>query len=473
MLVDIVRSSFRMRRTRILATVGPASDGPDQIAALLAAGSDGFRLNFSHGTADAHAGVCRRIREAATAVGRHVAVLQDLGGPKIRIGPVAEPMALEAGDVLTIEPGEFSGAAGRVSCSFEALFSSVRPGERLLINDGRLAFDVLTADRRGVRVRALNGGRLEGRKGVNLPDSHIDMPSLTGKDVDDLAAGVAMGVDMAALSFVQSGADVRAARAAARAAGSPDLPIIAKIERPQAVDRIDEILPETDGIMIARGDLGIELPLATLPSVQKRLVAAARRQGLPVIVATEVLESMRTEPRPTRAEVTDAAHAVDERVDTIMLAGETAVGRYPVRAVEALDAIIREAEKAVPVSDIQPAPAGGDHGWAVCEAAVALAGRAGASAIVALTQAGKTARMLAALRPSAAIVAATERIETAARLSLTWGVTAVQVEPATIASARDLIVSLGLATAGQTVVFVAVNPVLDLEETNFVQVQRI
>jgi len=462
-----------MRRTRILATLGPASDDPDQIAALLAAGSDGFRLNFSHGTAEAHAGVCRRIRDTARAVGRHVAVLQDLGGPKIRIGPIAEPMRLEQGDILTIEPGEFSGAAGRVSCAFGALFTSVRPGERLLINDGRLAFDVLAADRGGVRARALYGGVLEGRKGVNLPDTHIDLPSLTAKDVGDLAAGVAMGVDMAALSFVQSAADVRVARAAAREAGAPDLPIIAKIERPQAVDRIDEILPETDGIMIARGDLGIELPLATLPSVQKRLVAAARRQGLPVIVATEVLESMRAEPRPTRAEVTDAAHAVDERVDSIMLAGETAVGRYPVRAVEALDAIIREAEKALLPSADAMTPAGDDHGWAVCEAAVALAGRAGAPAIVALTQAGKTARMLAALRPAAAIIAATEHADTAARLSLTWGVTPVLAESCAIGPVRDVLITRGLVPSGHAVVFVSVHAVLGREDTNFVQVQRI
>jgi len=360
-----------------------------------------------------------------------------------------------------------------VSCSFEALFTSVQPGERVLVNDGRLELRVLDVAPGRIRTQVIVGGLLEGRKGVNLPDTAIPTRALTAKDVSDLEAGVAMGVDLVALSFVQSADDLRSARAATAAAGAPDLPLVAKIERPQAVDGIEAILAEADGIMIARGDLGIELPLETLPAVQRRLVAAARRRGVPVIVATEVLESMRFEPRPTRAEVTDAARAVDERADAIMLAGETAVGRYPVRAVQALDAIIREAERA-----LEPAPrarlaADQDHGRAVCDAAAALAERAGAAAIVALTEAGTTARMLAALRPDAAIIAATEHAEVANRLSLTWGVRAVRAGSCTIAAVRELLVERGLVPPGSVVVFVAINPVLGREDTNFVRVQRI
>ncbi|HUF47411.1 MAG TPA: pyruvate kinase, partial [Vicinamibacterales bacterium] len=305
------------------------------------------------------------------------------------------------------------------------------------------------------------------------PDTEIQAPALTAKDLDDLAAGVAMGVDLVAQSFVQSAADVRAARAAAARAGAPDLPIIAKIERPQAVEGIDAILDEADGILVARGDLGIELPLETLPAVQRRLVTAARRRGVPVIVATEVLESMRTEPRPTRAEVTDAAHAVDERADAIMLAGETAVGRHAVRAVQTLDAIIRHAEGALEPAQPAPRVDRSDHKLAVCEAAVALAGRAGAAAIVALTEAGTTARTLAALRPAAAVIAATEHAAIANRLSLTWGVQTVVTATATVDAVRGLLAARNLVRPGSVVVFVSVEEGLGRADANFVHVERV
>jgi pyruvate kinase len=296
-----------------------------------------------------------------------------------------------------------------------------------------------------------------------------------------------MGVDLVALSFVQSADDVRAAKAAAASAGAPDMPIIAKIEKPQAVEHLDDILQVADGLMVARGDLGIELPLETLPAVQKRLILAARRRGLPVIVATQVLESMREEPRPTRAEVTDAAHAVDEGADAIMLAGETAVGRYPVKAVATLDAIIREAEKALepgpgwtvseedrrPGVDARWPSTKDDHGRALCEAAVTLAERARATAIVAVTRAGKTARMLAALRPSVRILAVTGTPRTAARLALVWGVTPVTTERLGPEEVRETLIARALVPAGATVVFVSMHPVLSRDGTNFVRVERI
>jgi pyruvate kinase len=463
-----------MRRTRILTTLGPATDGPDQIAALLAAGSDAFRLNFSHGTVDHHAEICDRIRTAARAAGRPVAILQDLGGPKIRIGVLADPLALDAGAALRIEQGDFTGGPGRVASSFDALFTSTQRGHRLLLDDGRIELEVVDVAPGVLTTRVVTGGRLESRKGINLPDSSVRTPALTGKDVDDLRAGVRMGVDLVALSFVQSAEDLKAARAAAAAAGAPDMPLIAKIEKPQAIDHLDEILEVADGLMIARGDLGIELPLERLPALQKMLVRAARRQSVPVIVATQVLETMRTEPRPTRAEVTDAAHAVDEGVDAIMLAGETAVGRYPVRAVSTLDLIVREAEKMLdPVDRIRPEMGGVEHGRALCEAAVTLAERARAVAVIALTEAGKTARLLAALRPQPAIVAATPSPETAARLSLTWGVTTLVAESCRIGSVRELLVERGLVPSGSAVVFVSMHPVLGREDTNFVHVERV
>jgi pyruvate kinase len=373
-----------MRRTRILSTIGPATSDQEKIAELLAAGTDAFRLNFSHGNAGTHAEVCKRIRTAAAAIGRDVAILQDLSGPKIRIGPVERPIHLADGDSLVIAQGEFAGQPGRVSALAEALFTSVRPGLRLLLDDGRIELEITGVAPGEISTRVIAGGILESHKGINVPGAALRTSALTPKDVEDLRAGIAMGVDVVALSFVQSADDVRAAKAAAASAGAPDMPIIAKIEKPQAVEQVDEILEVADGIMIARGDLGIELPLETLPAVQKRLILAAHRRGAPVIVATQVLESMREEPRPTRAEVTDAAHAVDEGAHAIMLAGETAIGKYPVRAVATLDAIIREAERALGESrgrgaladdarvgcpDIRtPATAKEEHGRALCEA---------------------------------------------------------------------------------------------------------
>ena len=477
-----------MRRTRILSTIGPATSDQEKIAELLAAGTDAFRLNFSHGNAGTHAEVCKRIRTAAAATGRDVAILQDLSGPKIRIGPVERPIHLADGDSLVIAQGEFAGQPGRVSALAEALFTSVRPGLRLLLDDGRIELEITGVAPGEISTRVIAGGVLESHKGINVPGVALRTSALTPKDVEDLRAGIAMGVDVVALSFVQSADDVLAAKAAAASAGAADMPIIAKIEKPQAVEQVDEILEVADGIMIARGDLGIELPLETLPAVQKRLILAAHRRGAPVIVATQVLESMREEPRPTRAEVTDAAHAVDEGAHAIMLAGETAIGKYPVRTVATLDAIIREAERAlgeglgrgalaadarVAGSDIRtPATAKEEHGRALCEAAVALADRTRAAAIVAVTRAGRTARMLAALRPAARIIAVTSATRTAARLALVWGVTPVTTERLAADDVREILVTRGLVPAGAIVVFVSMQPVLSHEGTNFVRVER-
>lgn len=464
-----------MRRTRILATLGPVSDDAETLRALFDAGVDAVRLNFSHGTAAEHAETCSRVREISRAMGRQIAVLQDLSGPKIRIGRVTTPIDLADGGTLAIERGRFDGGPGRVSCSFDALFSSVGPGDRLLLDDGRIELEVTAAAADRLDTRVLAGGPLESHKGINVPTTAIKASALTEKDRDDLRAGIAMGVDLVALSFVQTADDVLAAREIATAAGVPDLPIVAKIEKPAAVEHIDEILAVADGLLVARGDLGIEMPLPQLPAVQKKLVMAARRAGVPVIVATQVLESMRHEPRPTRAEVTDAAHAVDEGADAIMLAGETAIGKYPVRAVAMLDAIVREAERAGSLGT-SIAVAGSrfpEHGRALCEAAVALAKRANAHAIVALTRAGKTARSLAALRPAAPIFAATPSATTAARLALVWGVTPLLIADASAAAVRMSLLDHGAVPAGAVIVIVSVSPVLGQQETNFVHVERV
>jgi len=465
-----------MRRTKILATLGPSTMEASVVRGLIDAGADAFRLNFSHGTADGHAAMCRMVRAEAASVGRHVLILQDLGGPKIRTGSLTAPMTLATGDVLLIDKGDAVGEHGRITCAFAPLFTSVSPGQRLLLDDGRMSL-VVTAVTEGRLVTTVTqGGVLDSRKGINVPGSTIRTAALTDKDREDLRAGVAMGVDAVALSFVQTPDDITDVRAAAQAAGAPDMPIIAKIERPSAVDHIDDIVSASDAIMIARGDLGIELPLETIPAVQRRVMMAARRRGVPAIVATEVLESMRSSPRPTRAEVTDAAHAVDEGADAIMLSGETAVGRDPVRVVATLSAIIHEAERARDDSgrlrgatdDVRASR----HGLALCEAAVALASRAGASAIVAVTKAGMTPRLLAALRPSAHIIAATSSAQTAARLSLIWGVTTMVTEANQLPAVREMLIARSLVPRGDTIVFVAMHAALGREADNYVVVER-
>ncbi len=480
-----------LRSTRIIATVGPASRAPERIRALIAAGTDAFRLNFSHGTSAGHAEACAEIRRAAGETSRSLAVMQDLGGPKIRIGALAQPVDLVAGERFTIEfspDNQAPASPGRATSTFAALFRSVGPGVRLLVDEGRMELEVESATVDRIEATVITGGRLDSHKGINVPGVDLQVSGMTPKDEADLRAGIAMGVDLVAISFVQSAADVTRVRQAAVAAGAPDLPLIAKIEKPQAVDRIEEILDVADGIMVARGDLGIEMPLEVIPSVQKRLVLASRDRGIPVVLATQVLESMRASPRPTRAEVTDAAHAVDEGVDAVMLAGETAIGSYPVESVATLDRILREAERAPARRAAQARMASGPdaegadplrlfatpapHARALCEAAVALASRAGAAAIVALTEAGRTARVLAALRPPARILAASSSPAVAARLNVVWGVTSF-VAPPDPADVRRVLVERGLVARGAVVVFVSIGPALGRTDANFVHVEAI
>jgi pyruvate kinase len=474
-LYEIVRcGSLLMRRTRIVSTLGPATADPDGIRRLIAAGTDAFRLNFSHGTHASHAEACRLARAAAAEAGKSVAVLQDLSGPKIRIGAVAAPLTLERGGTLAIELGDFAGGPGRVSCAFEALFASVPAGARLLLDDGRLEVEVTGVSATRLDTRVVTGGVLESHKGINIPGVELKTPAMTPKDAADLAAGIKMGVDLVAVSFVQSPDDMRLVRAAARAAGAPHLPLIAKIEKPRAVERIEDILDESDGIMVARGDLGIELPLETIPGVQRRLVQAARRRGIPVIVATQVLESMISAPRPTRAEVTDAAHVVDEGADAVLLAGETAVGQYAASAVATLDRILSTAEQDRPA--IEP-PRMDGRGWsahslALAEAAVALATRANADAIVALTEGGNTPRLLAALRPHADILAVTSNPATAARLAIVWGVRPCVAPSDNPDAVRRVLREQALVRTGAVTVFVSIDPALATDsDRNFARVE--
>ena len=471
-----------MRSTNIVATIGPATSSDAAIRELIDAGVDVFRLNFSHGTYEGHAAVIARIRAASAERQRAVAVLQDLSGPKIRTGTLRDgvPLHLSVGDALRIEVGETPGEAGRVTTGYADLPRAVRRGDLLLLDDGRIQLEVEESGGDYVRTRVVDGGMLGEHKGISAPGVALPAGALTAKDRADLVFGVKQGVDFIALSFVQTAEDLRQARAALTEAGAPELPLVAKLERPEAIAQLEDILAEADAVMVARGDLGLEMPLEQVPRVQKHITRRARALGVPVIVATQVLESMLTEPRPTRAEVSDAANAVDDGVDAIMLAGETAVGRYPVRAVETLDRIIRDAEQIPPVGSV-PLEGGRllrGHGRALCEAAVTLADRGDASAIVAVTRGGKTARLLSALRPRAPIYAATDNLQIARRLSLGWGVVPVRADlsgDVSTAAGRigEQLVAHGAIPAASVIVLVSITPDLAPGPSNFLKLQRV
>jgi pyruvate kinase len=469
-----------MRRTKIIATVGPACDNDGAIDAMMSAGVDIFRLNYSHGSHESQALTFQRIRNAAARAGRQAAILQDLGGPKIRTGTLegGTPIQLKAGEPLVIATGTLPGRPGRVSTAFEGLARSVKSGDRLLLADGFIELSVESTNGAEIQTTVVQGGQLGEHKGINAPGVQLAASAITPKDVADLQAGLSLGVDIVALSFVQTAEDLKRTRELMASYSGGEVPLVAKLERPQALEHLDEILAACDGVMVARGDLGLEMPLERVPTAQKDITRRARRLGIPVIVATQVLESMTTEPRPTRAEVSDAANAVDDGVDAIMLAGETAAGLFPARAVRTLDAIIGEAEsgredEAMPVATAAVT----DHAQALCDAAVTLANRSQARAIVAVTRGGNTARRLSALRPHAPIIAACDDEVTARRLSLYWGVTPVRTEIGEDVAMAGILIGQELVAQGKlprnaSVVLVSVNADLARTDANFLKIQR-
>ena len=464
-----------MRRTKIVATLGPASHDSDAIGLLLAAGVDMFRLNFSHGTRESHREVYHRIREAAERAGCIVSVMQDLSGPKIRTTTLEAggPITLVNGGELRIRGGDLTGRPGLVYTPYLPLVESARPGDRLLLDDGRIELRVTEATGDELVTVVVNGGPLGENKGINAPGVTLPASSVTGKDADDLRFGLELGVDYAALSFVQTGDDLRRAREIMSDAGR-SIPLIAKIERPAAVQNLGEILELAQAVMVARGDLGLEMPLEQVPRVQKEVIRRARAAGRPVILATQVLESMRSAPRPTRAEVSDAANAVGEGADAIMLSGETAVGAWPARTVEMLASIIVEAER-TPSERVATAsdPTGSLHGRALCEAAVTLATTGRADAIVAVTQEGKTARLLSALRPDTRVLAATPSPRVAAMLTLYRGITPVITPVRELGQVERMLIERALVAAGSIVVFISVSPDMTRADANYLNVQRI
>ncbi|NVO15293.1 MAG: pyruvate kinase [Rhodoplanes sp.] len=412
----------RFRRAKIVATVGPASATPDTLRALLFAGVDTFRLNFSHGTHEDHARVHAAIRALESETGSSIGILQDLQGPKIRVGTIAGgAIRVAAGERIRFVLGGVDGVADAIPLPHPEIFAAVMPGHDLLIDDGRVRVRVTGVTGEAIDAEVILGGVISNRKGVNLPGTVLDVSPLTAKDRADLAFGLELGVDWVALSFVQKPSDVIEARALV---GS-NAGLIAKIEKPSAIDCIDDILRLADGVMVARGDLGVEIPHEDVPGRQKELVRACRQAAKPVIVATQMLDSMVGAPTPTRAEASDVATAIYDGADAVMLSAESATGSYPVETVEMMDRIIRATESHKLYRSIVQASQPGSEETpphAVAAAAADLAETIGAPVIVGFTSSGTTATRIARKRPSLPILAITPHQSTARRMSLLWGV---------------------------------------------------
>jgi pyruvate kinase len=420
-----------MRRTKIVATLGPATSSAERINQIVAAGVDVARLNFSHGAYEAHARNITLLREAARQQGRPLAIMQDLQGPKIRTGLLANggPVQLIEGQEFKITTVPVVGSAQIVSTTYTALPHDVRPGDRVLVSDGMIELRVNTVQGDTVSMMVVKGGSLRQNQGINLPGVNVSSPALTPKDIEDLRFGLSQGVDFVALSFVRRAADVQHINDLIAQAGH-STPVIAKIEKPEALNDLDGILQLVGGVMVARGDLGVEMPLEQLPAVQKRIINAANAMGVPVITATEMLQSMISNPRPTRAEASDVANAIFDGTDAVMLSGETAMGEYPVESVQTMARIAVEAEGSGLYYDAAMRPHPQMHAisplaHAIGEAAAAVVHSLPIRAIVALTQSGGTARLMAHLRPRVPIIGITPDERIYRQLCLVWGVTPV------------------------------------------------
>jgi pyruvate kinase len=419
----------RGRRTKIVCTLGPATESAEAIARLVDAGMDVARLNFSHGTREDHAAVYGRVREASDASGRAVGILADLQGPKIRLGRFEGGFAvLERGDEFTLSTklgrgftDAPTGSARRAFTTYPFLAADVAAGDLLLIDDGLVKLMAVATDGVEVRCEVLEGGMISDHKGINLPGVHLRAPVLTDKDFDDLRFALALGVDLIALSFVRRAEDAEVARRAMDAAGRR-VPLIAKLEKGEALDCLDDVVASFDGVMVARGDLGVEIPMDQVPQAQKRAVTAARTQAKPVIVATQMLESMKHHSRPTRAEVSDVANAVLDGADALMLSAETSVGQFAPESVAAMASIIESAEEQGRADYPRIVASQASAEEAIAAAAPRLAGEVGARALVAFTETGATARRLSIHRPPMPVMAFTREAAVRSQLTLTWGV---------------------------------------------------
>ncbi len=476
-----------MRRTKIVCTIGPATSSEERLEQLIRAGMNVARVNFSHGTQPEHALVIERIRTTSARLGHAIAILQDLQGPKIRTGTLegGQPVLLVDGARVTITTRDVEGNAETISTTYKQLPQDVKEGDRILLDDGLLELRVLGSDATEVECLVVHGGPLKEHKGINLPGVAVSAPALTEKDRDDLKFGVSQGVDYVALSFVRRPEDLLEARALIRQLqvekvgerAQVSIPLIAKLEKPEAVARLDEILDVVDGVMVARGDLGVEMPPEKVPLIQKRIIAACNDRGLPVITATQMLESMITHPRPTRAEASDVANAIFDGTDALMLSAETATGSYPIEAVQMMVRIAQETE-ADPRSARQPQCQYLTPAHAVSHAARALAEEASVQAIVVFTRSGASAHLISTDRPRTPILAYTPSEYVYRQLALWWGVWPHRIDlqettEELIARVDHRLQEDNLVSRGEHVVIMGGLPVASQARTNFVKLQPV
>jgi pyruvate kinase len=471
------------RRAKIVCTLGPATASPELVRALVDSGMDVARLNLSHGSRADHERLYHLVREVAAGAGRPVGILADLQGPKIRLGRFAGgPVLWRAGDPVTITTEDVPGTAGRVSCTYPRLPAEVRPGDRLLIDDGRVALEVRSVAGPDIHLLVREGGEVSDHKGVSLPGVPLGLPPLSDKDIADLRWALRLGVDLVALSFVRAPDDVKDVHAVMDGEGVRR-PVLAKLEKPEAVATLEGVVAAFDGLMVARGDLGVELPLEQVPLVQKRAVQLARERAKPVIVATQMLDSMMRSPRPTRAEASDVANAVLDGADALMLSGETSIGEYPVLAAATMARIIATTESGQPdlpyelrLPGLKHAPR--THGGALTVAAVQVARDIDARALVAFTQTGDTVRRLARLRCDLPLLAFTLEETVRNQLALSWGVEShlvplVRHTDDMLHQVDRALLDLGRARPGDYVVIVAGSPPGQPGSTNMLRVHKL
>lgn len=472
------------RRTKIVCTLGPSSNTYERIMELALAGMNVVRLNFSHGTHDDHKKVIEHIRAVAQKIGYSLPILMDLQGPKIRVGHMTDGgQNIVAGEYVSLTPDiEILGTSNLIPIDYPTLTKDARSGDTILLDDGLFEFRVVKTEGGIVTAQVVNGGYLKSRKGVNLPGVKLSIPATSEKDIEDLEFGLKMGVDLVALSFVRSADDVQNLISRIRSAGS-NAGIIAKIEKPEALENFEEILEETDGIMVARGDLGIEVPSETVPLHQKRMIRACKAAGKPVITATQMLESMITNPRATRAESSDVANAVLDGTDAIMLSGETASGKYPIEAVKVMDKICRSIEKQT--SSIYMNLDFRKPEWkekqvieALSYSCVRIAEDVNAKVIATITHSGTTARRIAKYRPKVPIVAFTESQNVRRQLNLVWGVQSVKLREIfdtdkSVQLMEEYLVQQGYVQKGDRIVIATGMPITQRGRTNMIKISTI
>ncbi|MUH37720.1 pyruvate kinase [Zobellia amurskyensis] len=471
------------KKTKIVATLGPATSKKEVLKDMMEAGVDVFRINFSH--AD-YADVTERvkmIRELNEETGRNTSILADLQGPKLRVGVMASEVVVAPGDEITFVTGEpFEGSAERVYMNYDAFPQDVKPGERILLDDGKLMFEVVTTDGKSeVKTKVIQGGPLRSKKGVNLPNTNISLPALTEKDVKDAIFAISLKVDWIALSFVRFSQDLIDLQAIIKEHADEKIPIIAKIEKPEAVENIDKIVAYCDGLMVARGDLGVEVPAQEVPLIQKQLVLRAKKARIPVIIATQMMETMITSLTPTRAEVNDVANSVMDGADAVMLSGETSVGNYPVQVIEKMTSILQSVEG----SELIQVPHDPPHirtkryiTKSICYHAAIMANEIKAKAISTLTNSGYTAFQISAWRPSAHILVFTSNKRILTQLNLLWGVRAFYYDKyvstdETIDDVNKMACDKGLLEPGDMLISLAAMPMKEKGMVNTLRVTEI